>query len=221
MPKDESGPIIRDIKRWTMTRAWTTFRSRSVPSAMTATAARRQETCVTQVNDQHSHSEPPAPGAEAFVLNKLLGSGLITAGIHARLTERLATPGTLSALHVIAADAGNDMGAIIAFLSHDSNIPVAPLASFQAQKLAFDLAGPDFAARGALAFETMESDVLVAILNPYNRNLQDDIRRTTECRCMFFLVDPADYDQALDSLGVDLTTPDAAAGGAPPPAEDD
>lgn len=165
---------------------------------------------------QGTHGGLPARAAEAFVLKRLLDGGLITADSRASLVEMLALPGTRSALHAVAADSTGDMQDILAFLSRDSLMPLAPLTSFQVQKPAFDRTGAQLARRGALAFETMESDLLVAVLNPYDVELQEDVRRVAACRCMFFLVDPSDYDRGLKSLGVDPTVPatsDSAAEG--------
>jgi hypothetical protein len=61
--------------------------------------------------------------------------------------------------------------------------------------------------RGALVFEVMGPDCLVAVLNPFDKDLQDDVRRATGRRCHFYLVSSPDYDVALanirKAMGVD------------------
>jgi hypothetical protein len=41
---------------------------------------------------------------------------------------------------------------------------------------------------------------MVAVLNPFNHRLEDEIETVSGQRCHTFLVEPSDYDLALDRI---------------------
>ncbi len=90
---------------------------------------------------------------------------------------------------------------VIGHLSRTSNKPVIPLSSFEVVKDTVNLLPMEFMAkRGAIAFETMGQDVLVAVLNPMDKDLQEDVKRVTKRRCHFYIAGPGDYDNTLASI---------------------
>ena len=54
--------------------------------------------------------------------------------------------------------------------------------------------------RAALVFDTIGPDALVAILNPYNQKLRQDVALVTQRNCHFFLVSAGEYDKTLDLI---------------------
>jgi hypothetical protein len=87
------------------------------------------------------------------------------------------------------------------FISEDSNLPMVSLKCFEMRKEAFSLLHMEFMKyRAALVFDIMESEALVAILNPYNQRLQQDVGMLTNTRCHFYLVKAEDYDTAVDAV---------------------
>ena len=63
------------------------------------------------------------------------------------------------------------------------------------------------ARRGAIAFELMGVDVLVAVLNPLDKDLQKEVSEVVGRRCHFFLVTASDYDTALANVKKALAEP--------------
>jgi hypothetical protein len=104
----------------------------------------------------------------------------------------------VSVLHALHDRNFKNIERVIAYLSKASGKPFVALAFFDIPKDTFKTLPLDMAARrGALVFEVMGTDALVAILNPYDQELQEDVKRATGKRCHFFLVSSVDFDTAL------------------------
>lgn len=110
-------------------------------------------------------------------------------------TASLATVSVLHALH----DRGSrSLERVIAFAAKDTGVPVIPLALFEVQDSVFGLIARDFMIRyGVMAFEMMGQDVLVVVLNPYNKSIREKVASITGRRCHFFMTMPADFDATL------------------------
>jgi len=90
---------------------------------------------------------------------------------------------------------------ILAFLARSSGKPLISLAHFEIQLDLVNLLPQDFMLhRGAIIFERIGSDLLVAVLNPFDTELQEDVRKTTDQRCHFCLTSAADYDNMLINI---------------------
>jgi hypothetical protein len=106
---------------------------------------------------------------------------------------------TVSLLHVLQGRKSRALDRILAFAARDSAMPVIPLALFEVQDSAFQLIPHDVMVRfGMIPFEVMGQDLLVALLNPYNRTLKEKIEQFTGRRCHYFMTPPADFDATLD-----------------------
>ncbi|NCC55438.1 MAG: hypothetical protein EOM11_08170 [Erysipelotrichia bacterium] len=94
-----------------------------------------------------------------------------------------------------------NMNAVISFVSSNCKTPFISLANFDIQENTASLLPLSFAVkRGALLFELMSEDMLIAILNPYDDQLLLDIETLTGKTCHFFLVSPDDFDKALSKI---------------------
>ncbi len=115
------------------------------------------------------------------------------------LSKKIEVP--VSVLHVIEDRRLKNADRILAFISRDAEIPIIPLSRFEIQEECFDKLPLDFMVhRGALVFEIMQSEALVAILNPYDTNLRNDVREQLGMPCHFYLVSAPDYDAALTQI---------------------
>jgi hypothetical protein len=86
-------------------------------------------------------------------------------------------------------------------LSRLSNIPIIALSSFEIQKDAYTQLPTEFVTRiGAIGFESVGSDLLVAVLNPTDNELQAEVRRITGRKCHFYLTSASDYDTAVVNI---------------------
>lgn len=87
------------------------------------------------------------------------------------------------------------------FVSREAKTPIISLQSFDLQPVAVALLSREFAIRrGALVFELLKDDALVAVMNPFDLSLRADIERTTGRACHFFMTLPRDFDAAVASL---------------------
>lgn len=121
-------------------------------------------------------------------------------------TKEVLTP--VSVLHALQDQKYNNLEKILVFLSKDSGTPVLALSHFEIQSAVYSLLPLELMqTRGALVFEVMGPDLLVAILNPYNEELREAVRHTTGKKCHFYIVSPTDYDKGLDAIRTALLTP--------------
>lgn len=90
---------------------------------------------------------------------------------------------------------------VIEFLCRDSTLPFIRLPDFDLDAAPYNLLPMEYAERkGAIVFETMGSDALVAILNPYHYELRAEVEKEAKKKCHFFLVTAEDYDQCLTRI---------------------
>jgi hypothetical protein len=107
----------------------------------------------------------------------------------------------ISVMHVLHDRNFKTLEKIISFLVRDSGMPFISLTSFDIQETTYLLIPKDFMKhRGAIVFDLMGRDALVAILNPYDMACQNDIRKITGRNCHFYLTSAADYDSVLDHI---------------------
>jgi hypothetical protein len=145
--------------------------------------------------------------SEQFVAERLFVARLLTKWDYESVLSELAqTPPPdaaypRTALHVIQKLGFRNLVDMLAFLSKDAGMPLVPLSRFTPQEAPFSLLGPDYAAhRGALPFDSLGGELLVAVLNPYNTLLQTEVRQMTGRPCIFYLVAAQEFDATLDAL---------------------
>ncbi|RKX31355.1 MAG: hypothetical protein DRP22_03840 [Verrucomicrobia bacterium] len=113
--------------------------------------------------------------------------------------KQLNTPVTV--LHVLEDRQFRHANSILAFISRDSGLPVIPLSRFEIPPECFQMLPMEIMEhRGAIVFDTMGRDVLVAILNPYDADLRREVEEATKRKCHFFLTPAAEYDAALADI---------------------
>ncbi|MGD9874901.1 MAG: hypothetical protein AB7T27_11640 [Kiritimatiellia bacterium] len=114
-------------------------------------------------------------------------------------TKALNSP--VSVLHVLEDRQYKNRPRILTYMAKSSGIPLITLVSFELQAAAYSLIPMDVMARqGAIAFDQMSKDLLVAILNPFDKDLQENIKALTGRNCHFYLVSAADFETALDKI---------------------
>lgn len=108
---------------------------------------------------------------------------------------------TVSVLHTLHDRANRNLERVLAFTARDSGVPVIPLALFDVQEAVFSMIPREFMVRyGVMAFEMMGADVLVVLLNPYNKSLREKAESLTNRRCHYFMALPADFDAMIERL---------------------
>jgi F0F1-type ATP synthase delta subunit len=158
---------------------------------------------------------PAAPGVrkaaditrEVALAWELLQSGrfnqadysMVVQDLSENSTKRVDVP--VSVLHALSDRQFKGLEKVVAHLSKMSGAPILPLSSFELNRDAFMLLPMDFLTRrGAICFDVMGSDALVAVLNPVDKDLQEDVQRLLKRRCHFYLVSATDYDSTLANI---------------------
>ena len=106
---------------------------------------------------------------------------------------------TVSVLHALHDRGSRSLERVIAFAAKDTGVPIVPLALFEVQDSVFGLIPRDFMIRyGVMPFEMMGQDVLVVVLNPYNKSIREKVASLTGRRCHYFMTLPADFDTTIE-----------------------
>jgi hypothetical protein len=119
------------------------------------------------------------------------------------LTEMSASPrlDTVSVLHALEAGHHKNLEGILAFISQAARAPyVAPSCfTMRAELLPF-LPDNFIIARGAIIFDMMGKELLVALLNPFNTSTRHEVEQLTGRTCHFYLTRASEFDLAHKRL---------------------
>ena len=145
--------------------------------------------------------------AELALAWNLVQAGELTqeeyAGVVHDLTESSAHQNEVpvTVLHVLRDRGFKNYDRVMAFLASNTGLPIVPLGNFEMQKEAASLLPSDFVFhRGAVAFEIMANEPLIAILNPYDTELRKEIEALLQRRCHYYLTTADDYDKYLEAI---------------------
>ncbi len=119
------------------------------------------------------------------------------------LTEMSGTDAavTISVLHVLHDRGFKNIERIMANVAKDCGTPVVSLAAFELQPEVSALLPLEFMlTRGVIPFDTLGKDLLVVLLNPYDRQLMKEAQSMTGKNCHFFLTAPLEFDAALNRI---------------------
>ncbi len=122
------------------------------------------------------------------------------------LTEMSASQnsGTVSVLHTLEASHHKNQERILAFLAQEAEETGTPYISLSCFAMRAELAHvlPEafMVNRGAIVFEALGREYLVALLNPFNQSLRNDIQQLCTRPCHFFLTKASEFDNALARL---------------------
>ena len=122
------------------------------------------------------------------------------------LTEMSASHngGTVSVLHTLEASQHKSQERILSFLAQEAEETGSPFISLSCFTMRSELAHLlpiDFIMnRGAIVFETLGREKLVALLNPFNQSLRTDVQQLCGSPCHFFLARASEFDNAVVRL---------------------
>ncbi|MBN1673106.1 MAG: hypothetical protein JXR37_18815 [Kiritimatiellae bacterium] len=117
---------------------------------------------------------------------------------------------TVSVLHVLHEHDMPTLPRILAYASKESSTPLVSVTSFDLQADTVRLLEIEFMIRrGAIVFETMGKDALVACMNPYDQQLRKDVEAILNRKCHFYLTPPEDFDNAIEKIKELLAPPKA------------
>ncbi|NQT92192.1 MAG: hypothetical protein HQ559_05475 [Lentisphaerae bacterium] len=108
---------------------------------------------------------------------------------------------TVSVMHVIEARGFRNLEKVLGYLASDCDAPIVTLSSFELQNAVVSLVPMDFMLRrGAMPFDALGNEILVAVMNPSDKQLRKDVAKVAGRKCHFYSCLPSDFDQALDKI---------------------
>ena len=146
--------------------------------------------------------------SEVKLLDKLMEGKFLTPADRSWVLAQLeqtgqSRSGLVSVLHLTQDRIKNFVDALL-FLSKDTAMPLLPLMRFVPQRrISSFVPAAYLACLGVLPFDRLEEDLLVAVMNPYDRKIHENVQALSGRRCTFFLVSPLDYDSAIRVIGQD------------------
>lgn len=106
-----------------------------------------------------------------------------------------------SVFHVLQDRGFKQLQKIVATLVNRTGIPLISLSNFEISAEITSILPEEFTTRkGAIVFEKMSDDLLVAILNPYAVSLMEEVSTVSGKKCHFFLTTASEYDIALNAI---------------------
>jgi tetratricopeptide (TPR) repeat protein len=138
----------------------------------------------------------------------MLESELVTRDEYARAAEALAEmsaqgqlQGTVSLLHALETQNFTRMEHLLEAVSASLQTPFVSLTSFDIGLDTARLLPLDFMrGRGVMPFEVLDRNVLIAVLNPHDAALREEINEALGRRCHFFLASAQEFDQAVANV---------------------
>lgn len=107
----------------------------------------------------------------------------------------------VSMLHTLNDRGFTHMNRIMNYLSSRSGVPCISLSSFELPKDVSDMLPDCFrTSKGAFPFGEFGDDLLVAVLNPFNHALMQEVEEESGRRCHTYLVMPDEYDRSLERI---------------------
>ncbi|MDF7809114.1 hypothetical protein P4E94_16835 [Pontiellaceae bacterium B12219] len=107
----------------------------------------------------------------------------------------------ISVMHVLNDRGFSNATRILHHVSLRSGVPYIAIGNFEISEQAAHALPLSYPKHdGVLPFGFVGNDLLVAVLNPFNHELIDSAEKESGHRCHTFLVDSADYDEALNRL---------------------
>ena len=101
-------------------------------------------------------------------------------------------------LHVLVDRRFSRFERLITHLSEKANVPIVLLESFEEHDRARGALPIEFScSRGALPFSMVDDELLLAVLNPFDKELLAEAEKESGAVCHPYLVSPYDYDKRL------------------------
>ena len=108
---------------------------------------------------------------------------------------------TISVLHALELRGHKGLERVLAAVSKSCGTPLILLNSFDVPRAAMSLLPMDFMMRrGVLPFDFVSDDLLVVVMNPFDKQLRRTIKDMTGRNCHFYLTIPSEFDGTLSKI---------------------
>lgn len=179
-----------------------------------APTVREAALILSSLGEERLQKTPPRPALtaspqDARLLNpaaaelelawELKEAGLLTDSEYATAAQQLSDgksdSGQNSLLALVQSVPIGDLEKIMAHLAKETGVAILPISNFDTPASIASLLPPEFmTARGAVAFETIGTEPLVAVLNPRDAQLRKEVEEACGKTCHFFLTSPAEMN---------------------------
>lgn len=110
---------------------------------------------------------------------------------------------TISLLHALVDRNVPGFERIYRYVLSHGNCPYVSLASFDARDISLGNVPPQYLRRqGAFAFESLENELLIALLNPVDPTLRKDLEHYLGVPCHFYATKPDEFDAAWSARSI-------------------
>jgi hypothetical protein len=111
------------------------------------------------------------------------------------------TGGIVSVLHALESRQDKALDSLLMFCAAQARTPYVNLSDFAMRAELVPLLPEAFIQRrGAMVFDVLGRELLVAVLNPFNTGLREEIERRTGFPCHYFLTRASEFDLAASRL---------------------
>lgn len=188
----------------------------SMPSHPSAASAGQDAASAPAGATQASSSEVRfAIEAENQLLQNLVQHKVIDEAtrnsVAAKMEELAAAHGDflISALAVLEKENSALAETVAAYIADSAGAPPIPLEAFQVDRdMLLRLPESVVRVRGVLPFAKLSDTILVAVMNPLDRELVRRVESALDCPCRFYLASPRVVDELLDRLSAESTEAD-------------
>lgn len=149
----------------------------------------------------------PGIGPEIALAWKLFEDNQISKDDYTNITNDLTEMSSkdvdvpISVIHVLYDRGLNNTEKIISYISKKGKTPLISLNNFEIQMPAVKMLSLKFINKlGALPFDFIGEDLMVAVLNPFDKELQKKVSDHSRRDCHFYLVSAPEYDNALSAI---------------------
>ncbi len=145
--------------------------------------------------------------AELALAWRLFQSDVLSQEDYARVVQDLTdvsarkTEVPVTVLHALHDRSFKHLDKVMAYLAKESGLPLIALGNFEIPHSIHALLPLEIMSHwGAIVFETLGPDLLVALLNPFDQVLRNEVGTMTGKVCHFYLTSAPDYDKALGNI---------------------
>jgi len=108
---------------------------------------------------------------------------------------------TISVLHALMDLHSAKLESVLNYTAKQSDMPIIPLGTFEPQPEVYAMLPLSYIVKqGIIPFERIGTDILVAVLNPYNKAVLAEVENATKRKCHYFLTTPADFDNCINAI---------------------
>ena len=108
---------------------------------------------------------------------------------------------TVSVFHALEARSSNQLEKYLSFVSTEGSAPLVALDCYEIPLEVGRLIPEEFMVRhGVIAFSTVGKEVLVAVMNPYNKECLSEVRKIVGRKCHPFMAVPSAFDFSISQL---------------------